>query len=184
MKILVPKKNFTKKHSLKRETIKKIIIDYPGIRYKELIRMTGVSHGVLSYHLHILEYSKQLKKFRVNNRITRYYPYTTDKNTLKILGFLRRKTTKEIIIYILKNSTCSFHDLVKYLKKSPSTVSWHLNRLKEAGIIIVKKKNAVNIYLLAIDPQSLQELLDRYKITSMDKIVDNYIDILDDYDVL
>ena len=72
---------------------------------------------------------------------------------------------------------------MKYLKKSPSTVSWHLSRLKEAGIIIVKKKDSVNIYLLAIDPQSLQELLDRYKITSMDKIVDNYIDILDDYDV-
>ena len=34
------------------------------------------------------------------------------------------------------------------------------------------------------DPQLLQELLARYKITSVDKIVDNYIDLLDDYDVL
>ena len=33
----------------------------PGIRYRELLRLTGLINGVLSYHLAVLERSKTIK---------------------------------------------------------------------------------------------------------------------------
>ena len=174
--------NKGKEQSIK-DKITSFITSSPGIRYRELLRLTNVSNGVLSYHLNSLSYSGKIKVNRLNNRVTRYYSNSISESELDLLGHLRQSTSRNIILFIAKNDKCTFNDILTFVEKVPSTVSWHLSRLKEAGIIIVKKKDSVNIYLLAIDPQSLQELLDRYKITSMDKIVDNYIDILDDYDV-
>ncbi|MGD1837365.1 MAG: winged helix-turn-helix transcriptional regulator, partial [Nitrososphaeraceae archaeon] len=150
-----------------REKITNFITLSPGIRYRELLRLTNVSNGVLSYHLNSLSYSGKIKVNRFNNRVTRYYSNSISESELDLLGFLRQSTSRDIILFIAKNNKCTFNDILIYIKKVPSTVSWHLNRLKESGIIIVKKKDTVNTYLLAIDPQLLQELLARYKITSV-----------------
>ena len=40
------------------------IISAPGIRYRELLRLTGLSNGVLSYHLGALEKSYQIRVVR------------------------------------------------------------------------------------------------------------------------
>ena len=35
--------------------------EIPGIRYRELLRMTGLSNGVLSYHLRFLDNSGKIQ---------------------------------------------------------------------------------------------------------------------------
>ena len=46
----------------------------PGIRYRELLRLTGLTNGELEYHLKILERSHKVKVDRHDGRRTRYYP--------------------------------------------------------------------------------------------------------------
>ncbi len=46
----------------------------PGIRYRELLRLTGLTNGGLEYHLKILERSHKVKVDRHDGRRTRYYP--------------------------------------------------------------------------------------------------------------
>jgi predicted transcriptional regulator len=47
------------RHQQKTNSVQDKIVKYvneiPGIRYRELLRMTGVSNGVLSYHLRFLD---------------------------------------------------------------------------------------------------------------------------------
>jgi predicted transcriptional regulator len=46
----------------------------PGIRYRELLRLTGLSNGALAYHLRGLEKSSQIRVDRQKERrTTRYY---------------------------------------------------------------------------------------------------------------
>jgi predicted transcriptional regulator len=45
----------------------------PGIRYRELLRLTGLVNGVLTYHLAALERANVIKVNR-ESRMTRYYP--------------------------------------------------------------------------------------------------------------
>jgi hypothetical protein len=50
-----------------------LIIKNPGIRYRELLLLTGLCNGVLSYHIKKIEKSKKLIVIRENRRITRYF---------------------------------------------------------------------------------------------------------------
>jgi predicted transcriptional regulator len=163
------------------EKIIQFVNDFPGVRYRELLRMTGVSNGVLSYHLNLLDNSGKVRVHRVNNRVTRYFSHDVSSVESNIIGLLRQNTTRKIIIYILENGPCGFNDIVNHTKKVPSTVSWHLTRLKDANIINVRKQNELNYYEIKIDKFSLQNLLYKYKISFTDQIVDEYIDMINEF---
>jgi len=68
--------------------------------------MTGLSNGVLSYHLRFLNNSGRIRVNRVNNRVTRYFPYDVSPHESYIVGLLRQATTGKIIIYIRKCNMC------------------------------------------------------------------------------
>jgi predicted transcriptional regulator len=95
----------------------------PGIRYRELLQLTGLANGVLTYYLKILERSKQIRVKRQSSNMTRYFPHVF--------------TPKECLIIENNNRLCTFNEIVQYTKRSPSTISWHLKRLKDAGCCLL-----------------------------------------------
>ena len=60
------------KHSTQ-DKIVKYVNEIPGIRYRELSRMTGLSNGVLFYHLRCLDNFGRIRVNRVNNRVTKIF---------------------------------------------------------------------------------------------------------------
>jgi predicted transcriptional regulator len=164
-----------------RERIIQSVNDFPGIRYRELLRITGVSNGVLSYHLNLLDNSGKVRVHRVNNRVTRYFSHDVSIVESYVIGILRQNTTRKIIIYILESGPCGFNDIVKYTKKVPSTVSWHLSRLKDANIIKVRRQNELNYYEIKIDKFTLQKLLNKYKSSFTEQIVDDYTNMINEF---
>ena len=49
------------------------ISENPGIRYRELLRLSNLSNGVLAYHLSLLEKSDRIQVDRnENKKMTRY----------------------------------------------------------------------------------------------------------------
>ena len=82
------------------DKIVKYVNEIPGIRYRELLRMTGLSNGVLSYHLRSLDNSGKIRVNRVNNRVTRYFYYDVSTHESHIIGLLQQETTHKIILYI------------------------------------------------------------------------------------
>ena len=76
----------------------------PGIRYRELQRATGFANGVLAYHLNILEKSRRIKVIRCRIRkSTRYYPLNTTAKESRLMEYVRRTTTRKIILCLLKH---------------------------------------------------------------------------------
>jgi predicted transcriptional regulator len=163
------------------EKIIQFVNEIPGIRYRELLRITGVSNGVLSYHLNLLDNSGKVHVHRVNNRVTRYFSHDVSNLESNYIGLLRQSTTRKIILYMLESGPCGFNDIVVYTKKVPSTVSWYLSKLKDSNIINVHKKNYLNYYDIKIDKIVLQKLLNKYKSSFTGQIVDEYIDMLNEF---
>jgi len=157
--------------------ILKVISLNPGIRYRELARQTGFANGVLTYHLNILEYIECINKFRHNN-ITRYYPVNIPIQDLKILSHLRVHSEKNIILYILNHDFCTFNEIVDHSKRAPSTISWHLKRLSQDGIVAVHP-GEYNLYRIT-DKKLVNQMLHKYKESFTDKVVNNFIDITDE----
>ena len=172
--------NYRETHSTQDKIIK-YVNEIPGIRYRELLRMTGFSHGVLSYHLRFLDNSGKIRVNRVNNRVTRYFSYDVSTHESYVIGLLRQETTRKIILYILENGTCRFNDIMIHTEKVPSTISWHIGRLKAANIIMVRKQNEFNYYEIGMDRLILHDLLSKYKTDFTEKIVDDYVDMVNEF---
>ena len=170
-----------KKTNSIQDKIVKCVNEIPGIRYRELLRITGISNGVLSYHLNLLDNSGKIRVNRVNNRVTRYFSYDVSLHDTYVIGLLRQETSRKIIMYILEKGGCGFNDIIIHTRKVPSTISWHMARLKAANIVKVRKQYEFNYYEIGMDRLLLQDLLSKYKSSFTEKIVDDYIDMINEF---
>ncbi len=149
----------------------------PGIRYRELLRASGFANGVLSYHLSALEKTGAIRVDR-QAKVTRYYPLNVPESESQVLGYLRQKPIREIVSFMLSQDMCTFSEIVDHTGKAPSTVSAHLKRLKEAGIVSIRY-GEYQLYALA-NRELVAEVLSKYRPTLADKVVDNYVEMLDE----
>jgi len=169
-----------KKKDIKQNKILKIINFFPGIRYRDLIRATSLKNGTLSYHLTVLEKKSNIKVIRTeNSNITRYYPASTPSEETIILGFLKIKTTREIILILDKKKYCTFNEIVTFINRAPSTASWNLKRLIDSEVIIRKKGTLISEYSLK-NQTLINKLIQQNNTTFLDRCVDNYTSIIDD----
>ena len=149
----------------------------PGIRYRELLRLSGFGNGVLTYHLFMLERKGKIRVHRIRTKITRYYlSQIPDKDT-NMLSSLKNKMTRQLVMYILTHDMCSFSSIVECSGKAPSTISWHLNRLRDTGIISVETSERSQHYTL-VNSIEVKKILRSYKQAFMDKSVDNYVEMM------
>ena len=149
----------------------------PGIRYRELLRQTGLVNGVLTYHLAALEKANVIKVDR-GLRITRYYPVNVSEKESAILKYVRHEPIRQIVLFILEHDMPTFNEIVDHTGKAPSTVSSHLKRLKEAGIISVRYGEC-HLYRL-VDRDLVAEVLSKYKASFVEKVVDNYSQMIEE----
>jgi predicted transcriptional regulator len=125
----------TLEYSKRRSNIHKLIRASPGIRYRQLKRITGLSNGSLSYILGKLESSRRIIVNRANNA-TAYYPKGVKPTELHLIENLRNNIDRKILQHLLDQGRSTFYDIVNHTERAPSTVSWHLNRLKNRKLII------------------------------------------------
>ena len=161
----------------------KYIIGQPGIRYRELLRLSGLSNGVLTYHIADLEKSGMIIADRnINNKITRYYPNNIPIEETGIIRHIRNNAARQIILFILDHDSCTFNEIIEYTKKAPSTISWHLKRLRDSGIIsvIYNAGRCQRLYKVR-DFQLVTNVLSKYKESfAADTVVNNYTEIMED----
>jgi predicted transcriptional regulator len=155
------------------------INNIPGIRYRELLRFTGLSNGALAYHLSRLEKSSQIRVDREKEkRTTRYYSIDIPTQESDILRQLRNQVSRHIIKLMLEHDLCTFNEIVEHLNKASSTTSWHLKRLKDAGIISVKHEGEYQMYRI-VSPNLVSDILYKYKESFVDAVVNNYTNIVE-----
>ncbi|MDP9305210.1 MAG: winged helix-turn-helix transcriptional regulator [Thermoproteota archaeon] len=111
----------------------------PGIRYRELLRLINSSNGVLSYHINKLE-KMELVNVDRKSRITRFFPRNISNEIMVLLGILRNQTSYEIMKLLYESGPVSQSEIVKYTRKSASTISWYIKKLLRDNIIYIKNK--------------------------------------------
>jgi predicted transcriptional regulator len=174
-------KNYINSNGNNRGKILKIINSVPGIRYRDILRLTNLNNGTLSYHLSILEKRSIIKIGKTeNSNITRYFPASTPSDETLILSYLKIKTTKGIILKLLNTQDgASFNEIVNHIKKAPSTTSWNLKRLVDSKIVVRKRGKEVSLFFL-LNKELVEKLVGENNKTLLDRSIDNYISIIDE----
>jgi len=84
----------------KRHNIYNFILRNPGLHLRELSRNLKIPIATLNYHLRYLEKQGLIEK-KSTGRFSRYYTVNQiSKIDKKILGVLRRKLPRDIILYV------------------------------------------------------------------------------------
>lgn len=155
------------------------IIKNPGIRYRELIRLAGISNGVLTYHLGMLEKFGEIRVERMSNkRVTRYFTVNIPKEDSDIISCFRSKVIRSIVFFVINNELCTFNEIVDHIGKAPSTISWHVKKLRKAGILHMIHGNDRLLYSIT-DKPIINRILLEYQETFTDRVIDNYAEMIE-----
>jgi predicted transcriptional regulator len=166
--------NNTKKHQIKK-IIYSHIVKHPGIHERELSRQLKIPLSTLDYHLYFLK-----KRKLVTGVSDGYYTkfYAEGKFSLKdeqLLGALRKKILRKIIIYLLLNNSANHKEVHTHVGLSPSTTSFHLKKLVDLGVV-KKTVKGRNTYFQIKNPKYVSKTIKKYKNSFLDSNVDRFLD--------
>jgi len=155
--------------------IVEIIEKNPGIKFREIMRETGMKNGVLSYHARKLERIGVVKVER-SPRQTRFYPLGLTSEESLLIKNLRQETPRQILLSLFSEDALAFNEIVEKVKKSPSTVSIYLSRLIENNIVEIKIINLKKIFYIK-DIEIVQKIVNKYHPTLIERSADRLADI-------
>ena len=129
------------------------ISKYPGLHNREISRKLSIPRTTLQYHLNFLM-KKGLVNEKEDGNYSRYFPSKEILDIEKELFSIFRKRIYRSILYILSyHRVVTQKDIVKYLKedfkikKHPTTVSFHLDKLLELEIIECVPNGREKLYM-------------------------------------
>lgn len=144
-----------------KKRLMRLVEEYPGLHLRELARQADISEALAGYHLDRLVEEDHVES-RTEKGFRRFYPAGAPAPTedeQEMLSMLRRATPLEIVVYLLEEGPSSHREITDQLDLAKSTVSYHLDKLREAGIVV---QDDEGLYMLD-DPRGIERLLIRWE---------------------
>jgi len=158
-----------------RRKIYELIASSPGLHKREISRKLNISLSTVDYHLHYME-KRNIVVAREDRRYRRYFiAEKTMPEDSRIISLLRQETPRKILIFLLENPKAIHREICENIGKAPSTVSFHIRKLVEAGIleeISLGKEKGYNIK----NKERIIDILIMYRSTFLDRAVDKFLD--------
>ncbi len=161
-----------------RKRIYEIVKKYSGCHFREFERISRIPYGTLKYHLNFLIKHDLIIYKKEDNRV-RYFPKDFQTENIKLLSLLRQKVIRKIILFLAINEKSGHEEISNFLELSPSTVSWHLNKLVRENIMVSEKEGRKTKYKLAVDKNEIIKILVIYKESFLDSFVNRVIEMWD-----
>jgi predicted transcriptional regulator len=171
--------NETEKKVLELETRRRlydVVKQHAGCHFREIERMSQLSTGSATYHLHYLVKKGLLEEVR-DRKNKRYFTKEVPSKNKKLLSLLRQKSIRRIMLCLLINKKCNHETLSTFAQLSPSTTSWHMQKLEQEHIVGFVKLGRKKYFTLLIDKNEIMNLLITYQQSFVDTLVDNVIEM-------
>ena len=141
-----------------------------------ITRELELAMGATQHHLEVLEKSGKIRsKKKVMYR--HYYAVDILETHHEILAFLIQETPRDILVFLVEHPGSTQKDIIDFKGFSPPTISWHMSRLVEAGIVKSIRDGRTVRYELALDLQNMASLLKEYHPSTWDRLLDRFADL-------
>lgn len=138
------------------------IQENPGCHLRQIRQELKVSMGTAQYHLGLLEKAGRIASNR-HGLFKYYFPVgifqDNEKNLLEVLS---HETTRDVLMFIIEQKNPTQTDIVNKIGVSAASISWHVKRLTELGIITEVKEGKYKRYQLRGDSKPLVALMRNY----------------------
>lgn len=133
----------------------------PGCHLRQIKRELIMSIGTIQYHLNLLEKQGKISSERKNLH-KHYFPIGLfEQNEKDILKILNQETAREILLIILEKKPTQT-DIVNIIQISPASISWHIKRLIDLGLVLEQKDGKFKRYTLGVDTKNIISLMKNY----------------------
>jgi len=159
--------------------LQQIIEENPGIQFREIMRSSGLKNGVLSHYLGKLEKSGIVKVIR-GPRQARFYPPKITEDESIVIKALRKQTPRDLLLALIENDGLEFSQLVRAVKKSPSTVSLYLSQIVEDELVEIKIVELKKRYHIKAR-DLIDKLIEDYRPSLLEKPTSGFEDIINSF---
>ena len=159
----------------------KIILEIqnnPGIRFRELMKMVGITNGIMSYYIQKLEKIGIIFVHRQAG-IARLFTNDINSSEINLIQYLRTSTTKKIMVSLLAEDHLKFKQNTETIQMSPSTTSFYLKKLVSSKIVNVSG-SFPKVYSLLMK-EKISNLIVLYHPDIVDSASTNLADIFSAY---
>ena len=163
-----------------RREIYALVADNPGVHFRDLLDRLDYAQGTVQYHLDKLA-REDVVEVSNDGQYTRYYAAGEfDADDRAVLNALRRTYSRRIVAHLVADGPLTTSELSDRVEKSPSTVSWHLSKLADAGLV-TKERDGRSVYYELTDPERATYLYTVYQGSFTDRLVDRLLGLWDGY---
>lgn len=168
--------------SATRSRIYECVRDNPGIHFNEIGRRLSIATGQTQHHLRVLQKERRLHREEVSGR-THYYSPAYSSRERRVIALLRRETTREVIVHLLKHERARPGEIADHLNVARSTVEWHLATLLEYDVAtkdVVGDRGVERAVVSLVDRPETYRLLREVEPRRTDRLVDRFIRLADE----
>ncbi len=152
----------------------------PGLHFREIQRRLGIATGALQYHLDYLMKHHYLKTQR-QGKFLRYYNARVPELGARqpLMNALRQDSLRKILLFLVSKRHATTPRIAAAVGLSTSTVSWHLKKLLENGLVSRKTLKGASVYLVR-DKRAVGDMVKNYRASFIDALVDNFVNLWDE----
>jgi predicted transcriptional regulator len=147
----------------------------PGAHFRMIVRELDMGMGATKHHLDILEKSGKVKSRRINI-YRHYYVVEVLEAEHNILAFLRQETAMDILTFLMGHPRSTQSEIINFKGFSASTISWHMERLEQAGLVSSIKDGRTTRYTIT-NMQNISVALKTYHPNVWDKMLSRFADL-------
>ena len=157
--------------------IYELIEKNPGLHLSKIADMMKMKLSLAQYHLQNLEKDNLIVSVREEG-YKRFYVEDSEVGTKekRLLSLLRREIPLQIVLFLLRKLTAKHKEILEHLNISPSTLSYHLNKLVEYEIVDVNTYGDEKGYRIRNKTEVVRCLM-KYI------VIDGFKDLWDDFKV-
>ena len=110
----------------------------------------------------------------------RFYPPQITEAESIVIKALRKQTPRDLLLALIKEDGLEFSQLVKEIKKSPSTVSLYLSQIVEDGLVEIKFVHLKKRYHIKVR-DLVDKLIEDYRPSLLEKPTSGFEDIFNSF---
>jgi len=161
-----------------RRKIYDLILNSPGMHFREMTRRLNLKPGVLRYQLNILE-KQELIVGKKHSYYTRYFGRDVlDPEEKNMVSLLRLKIPRHIIFYLLLYPDSCNKEILEEMTMPSSTLSYYLRKLVKADVLMDRVRGR-NTYFTVRKPKLVMKLLTTYRTSFFDELTDRLTELWD-----
>jgi predicted transcriptional regulator len=153
-----------------RKRLYDLIADNPGLHLSKIADILGLRLSLIEYHLQTMEKENLVTSVKDVGYYKRYYLVGSVVGTQErtIVSLLREDIPLQIVLYLLKHPNAKHKEILKNFKVTPSTLSYHLNKLVKYGVIDIPLASDEKGYVIK-NRDEILGILKKYRLYSLTK---------------